>query len=36
MCEEFESLQDRSAQLDVLMRQSIVLSEFKAEVFFRE
>ena len=32
MCEEFESLQDRSGQLDVLMGQSIVLSEIKAEV----
>ena len=33
MCEEFESLQDRSGQLDVLMGQSIVLSEIKAEKF---
>ena len=32
MCEEFESHQDRSVQLDVLMGQSIVLSEIKAEV----
>ena len=32
MCEEFESVQDRSGQLDVLMGQSIVLSEIKAEV----
>ena len=32
MCEEFESYQDRSGQLDVLMGQSIVLSEIKAEV----
>ena len=32
MCEEFESHQDRSGQLDVLMGQSIVLSEIKAEV----
>ena len=32
MCEEFESFQDRSGQLDVLMGQSIVLSEIKAEV----
>ena len=31
MCEEFESHQDRSGQLDVLMGQSIVLSEIKAE-----
>ena len=32
MCEEFESLQDRSGQPDALMGQSIVLSEIKAEV----
>ena len=32
MCEEFESHQDRSRQLDVLMGQSIVLSEIKAAV----
>ena len=32
MCEEFESLQDRSGQPDVLMGQSIVLSEIKEEV----
>ena len=32
MREEFESLQDRSGQPDVLMGQSIVLSEIKAEV----
>ena len=32
MCEEFESLQDRSGQPDVLMGQSVVLSEIKAEV----
>ena len=32
MCEEFESHQDRSGQPDVLMGQSIVLSEIKAEV----
>ena len=32
MCEEFESHQDRSGQLDVLMGQSIVLGEIKAEV----
>ena len=32
MCEEFETLQDRSGQPDVLMGQSIVLSEIKAEV----
>ena len=32
MCEEFESLQDRSGQPDVLMGHSIVLSEIKAEV----
>ena len=32
MCEEFEVHQDRSGQPDVLMGQSIVLSEIKAEV----
>ena len=32
MSEEFESHQDSSGQLDVLMGQSIVLSEIKAEV----
>ena len=32
MCEEFEAHQDRSGEPDVLMGQSIVLSEFKAEV----
>ena len=32
MCEEFESLQDRSGQPDVLMGQPIVLSEIQAEV----
>ena len=32
MCEEFEPLHDRSGQPDVLMEQSIVLSEIKAEV----
>ena len=32
MCEEFESLQDRSGQPDMVMGQSIVLSEIKAEV----
>ena len=32
MCEEFEFHQDRSGQLDVLMGQSIVLSEIKAEI----
>ena len=32
ICEEFEDHQDRSGQLDVLMGQSIVLSEIKAEV----
>ena len=35
MCEEFESLHDRSGQLDVRMGQSIVLSEIKAEVLWR-
>ena len=32
MCEEFEFHQDRSGQPDVLMGQSIVLSDIKAEV----
>ena len=32
MCEEYESLHDRSGQLDKVMRQSIVLSEIKTEV----
>ena len=32
MCEEYESRHDRSGQLDVVMGQSIVLSEIKAEV----
>ena len=32
MCEEFESFQDRSGQPDVLMGQSLVLTEIKAEV----
>ena len=32
MCEEFESHQDRSGQLAVLMGQSIVLSDIKTEV----
>ena len=32
MCEEFEFYQDRSWQPDVLMGQSIVLSEIKAEL----
>ena len=32
MCEEFEFHQDRSGQPDVLMGQSIILSEIKAEV----
>ena len=35
MCEEFESLYDRSGQPDVLMGQSIVLSEIKAEVLLQ-
>ena len=34
ICEEFESHQDRSGEPDVLMGQSIVLSEIKAEVSF--
>ena len=32
ICEEFEAHQDRSGEADVLMGQSIVLSEIKAEV----
>ena len=32
MCEEIESFYDRSGQPDVVMGQSIVLSEIKAEV----
>ena len=32
MCEECESLHDRSGQLDKVMGQSIVLSEIKTEV----
>ena len=32
ICEEFEAHQDRSGQPDVLMGQSIVLSEIKAEI----
>ena len=32
ICEEHESLHDQSGQLDVLLGQSIVLSEIKAEV----
>ena len=36
MCEEFESLHDRSGQPDVGMGQSIVLSEIKAEIPFGE
>ena len=32
MCEEYESHHDKSGQLDVLMGQSIVLSEIKTEV----
>ena len=32
MCEECESLHDRSGQPDVVMGQSIVLSEIKAEI----
>ena len=32
MCEEFETHLDRSGQRDVLMGQSIVLGEIKAEV----
>ena len=32
ICEEFESHQDRSGELEILMGQSIVLGEFKAEI----
>ena len=32
MCEEYESIHDRSGQLDVVMGQSVVLSEIKTEV----
>ena len=32
LCEEFESHQDRSGKLEILMGQSIVLGEIKAEV----
>ena len=32
MCEEFEFYQDRSGEPDVLVGQSIVLSEIKTEV----
>ena len=35
MCEEYESLHNRSGQPDVVMGQSIVLSEIKAEVPFQ-
>ena len=36
MCEEFETHQDRSEEPDVLMGQSIVLSEIKAEVLLEK
>ena len=36
MCEECESLHDRSGQSDKVMGQSIVLSAIKTEVFFGE
>ena len=35
MCEEFETHQDRSGEPDVLMGESIVLSEIKAEVLLQ-
>ena len=35
MCEEFETHQDRSGQLDVVMGQSIVLGEIKTEVLLQ-
>ena len=34
MCEECESLHDRSRQPDMMMRQSIFLSEIKKEIFW--
>ena len=34
-CEKFEACQDRSGELDVLMGQSIVLSEIKTEVLLQ-
>ena len=34
-CEEFEAHQDRSGEPDVLMGQSIVLSEIKTEVLLQ-
>ena len=36
MCEECESLHDRSGQLDKVMGQSIVLSEIKTEVLLEK
>ena len=36
ICEEFEAHQDRSGEPDVLMGQSIVLSEIKTEIPFAE
>ena len=35
ICEEFEAHQDRSGEPDVLMGQSIVLSEIKAEILLQ-
>ena len=35
MCEEFEAHQDRSGELDVLMGQSTVLGEIKAEILLQ-
>ena len=35
ICEEFEAHQDRSGELDVLMGQSIVLGEIKAEILLQ-
>ena len=35
ICEEFEAHQDRSGELDVLMCQSIVLEEIKAEILLQ-
>ena len=35
ICEEFEAHQDRSGEPDVLMGQSIVLGEIKAEILLQ-
>ena len=36
VCEEFEGHQDRSGEPEILMGQSIVLGEIKAEIPFAE